>query len=134
MTAFETPPGVEPDSAASSRPDAVSVALPDRIAYTSRVVADASTGTPVSLFLTFGGIPRRAAARIVSSGTEPGPVRRADPAGLPRGPRRPGAAHRFRVVSGRNRRGRSVSLDERPRGPAAAAAVIPGLAHAHGRS
>jgi len=52
------------------------------VAYTSRVVAEASAGTPVSLFLTFGGIPRRAAARVVSSGTEPGTVRGADTTGL----------------------------------------------------
>ena len=95
MTAFETPPGVEPDSAASSRPDAVSVALPDGVAYTSRVVADASAGTPVSLFLTFGGIPRRAAARVVSSGTEPGTLRGADTAGLLRGPDRLSAVIRM---------------------------------------
>jgi len=95
MTAFETPPGVEPDSAASSRPDAVCVALPDGVAYTSRVVADASAGTPVSLFLTFGGIPRRAAARVVSSGTEPGTLRGADTAGLLRGPDRLSAVIRM---------------------------------------
>ncbi len=95
VTAFETPPGVEPDPAGPPRPAAVSVALPDRVCYTSRVVADASEGTPVSLFLTFGGVPRRAAARIVSSGTVAGSLRGADTAGLLHGPDRRSAVIRM---------------------------------------
>ena len=87
MTEFETPPGVEPDPAGPPRPAAASVALPDRVCYTSRVAA-ASEGAPVSLFLTFGGVPRRAAARIVSSGSDAGSLRGVDTAGLLRGPDR----------------------------------------------
>ena len=88
MTAFETPPGVEPDPAGPPRPAAASVALPDRVCYTSRVAAAASEGAPVSLFLAFGGVPRRAAARIVSSGSDAGSLRGVDTAGLLRGPDR----------------------------------------------
>ncbi len=95
MTAFETPPGVEPDPAGPPRPAAASVALPDRVCYTSRVVAAASEGAPVSLFLTFGGIPRRAAARIVSSGADGGSLRGVDTAGLLRGPDRRSAVIRM---------------------------------------
>ena len=95
MKAFETPPGVEPDPAGPPRPPAASVALPDRVCYTSRVAAAASEGTPVSVFLTFGGIPRRAAARIVSSGSDAGSLRGVDTAGLLRGPDRRSAVIRM---------------------------------------
>ena len=88
ITAFETPPGVEPDPAGPPRPPLASVALPDHVCYTSRVAASASEGTPVSLFLTFGGIPRRAVARIVSSARDGGWVRGVDTVGLLRGPDR----------------------------------------------
>jgi len=88
ITGFETPPGLEPDPAGPPRPAGASVALPDRVAYTSRFAAAAPDGTPVSLFLTFGGVPRRAAARIVSSGADAGSLRGVDAAGLLRGPDR----------------------------------------------
>ena len=57
--------------------------------------ATASDGTPISLFLTFGGMPRRAAARIVSSGAEAGLLRGVDTAGLLRGPDRQSAEIRM---------------------------------------
>ena len=91
MTAFETPPGVEPDPAGPPRPAAASVALPDRVCYTSRVAAAASEGAPVSMFLAFGGVPRRAAARIVSSGADAGI---AAGRGHRRAPARPGSPFR----------------------------------------
>jgi hypothetical protein len=95
VTAFEAPPGVEPDPTGPPRPPDASVALPDGVCYTSRVTAAASEGTPVSLFLTFGGLPRRAAARIVSSGPEAGSLRAVDTAGLLRGPDRRSAVIRM---------------------------------------
>ena len=95
VKAFETPPGVEPDPTGPPRPPAASVALPDRVCYTARFVASASEGTPVSVFLTFGGIPRRAAARIVSSGADAGSLRGVDTAGLLRGPDRRSAVIRM---------------------------------------
>ncbi|MEO5819083.1 MAG: DUF2723 domain-containing protein [Vicinamibacteraceae bacterium] len=95
LSAFEAPPGVEPDADGPPRPAAVSVALPDRVSYTARVVAAATEGTPVSVFLTFGGLPRRAAARLVSAGSEGGSVRSVDTAGLLRGPDRRSAVIRM---------------------------------------
>ena len=47
------------------------------------------------MFLTFGGIPRRAAARIVSSGADAGLLRGVDTAGLLRGPDRRSAVIRM---------------------------------------
>ncbi len=88
MTAFEAPPGIEPDPAGPRRPPAAAVALSDHVSYTSRLEASASEGMPVSVFLTFGGIPRRAAARIVSPGTDAGRLRSVATAGLLRGPDR----------------------------------------------
>jgi hypothetical protein len=95
VTAFETPPGVEPDPAGPPRPAFASLALPDRICYTSRVLATANAGTPVSLLLTLGGVPRRAVARIVPSGPEGGSLRSLDTAGLLRGPDRRSAEIRM---------------------------------------
>jgi hypothetical protein len=85
---FETPPGVEPDPAGPARPAGASVALPDHVTYTSRVMASASEGTPITLFVTLGGIPRRAAARIATSGPDGGWIRGVDRSGLLRGPDR----------------------------------------------
>lgn len=92
---FETPPGVEPDPTGPPRPQAASVALPDRVCYTSYVATVAPQGAPVSLFLTFGGIPRRAAARIVSSAADAGSLRGVDTVGLLRGPDRRSALIRM---------------------------------------
>ncbi len=86
--AFETPPGVEPEADGPTRPAHASVALSDHVTYTTRVRASASEGTPITLFLTAGGIPRRAAARIVSAGPDGGWIRGVDTAGLLRGPDR----------------------------------------------
>ena len=115
VKAFETPPGVEPDPTGPPRPPAASVALPDRVCYTSRVAAAASEGTPVSVFLTFGGIPRRAAARIVSSGADAGSLRGVDTAGLLRGPDRRSAVIRMtrddqeRLIGPAGRRSRPMT-------------------------
>ncbi len=95
VKAFETPAGVEPDAAGPPRPPAASVALPDRVCYTSYLATAASEGAPVSVFLTFGGIPRRAAARIVSSGADGGSLRGVDTAGLLHGPDRRSAVIRM---------------------------------------
>jgi hypothetical protein len=92
---FETPPGVEPDPTGPPRPAAASVALPDGVCYTTRIVAATSEGAPVSLFLTLGGVPRRAAARIVSSAPEAGSLRGVDTTGLLRGPDRRSAVIRM---------------------------------------
>ena len=71
------------------------VETPDHAGYTSRVVAEASAGTPVSVFLAFGGLPRRAVARIVSSASDAGSLRAVDTAGLLRGPDRRSAVIRM---------------------------------------
>ena len=71
------------------------VEAPDRAGHASRVVAEAPDGMPVSMFLSFGGVPKRAAARIVSSGPDAGSLRGVDTTGLLRGPDRRSAVIRM---------------------------------------
>ena len=78
VTPVETPPGV----------------APDHVTYTSRITA-AAERAPVSLFLTLGGLPRRAVARIVSPGPDAGSLRGVETAGLLRGPDRRSAVIRM---------------------------------------